>query len=351
MHFENFHIKISNSEEEYFTLSAMDLSQPLLWIIPFEFYHEKLFELKRKKTKYTLPSSNWFSLSPTKKIVFEESKTSPIEIKASLNKSEYCAIIQQIKNHIHRGDIYEMNFCFEFFAENVEINPYEIFQKLYQKTEAPFSSLTKVDDLYIISASPERFIQKIGNKIISQPMKGTASRNDNKLIDEKNKIALQNNLKEQNENVMIVDLVRNDLSKIAKKGTVNVEELFGIHTFKNIHQMVSTVSCENNNHQMMEILEATFPMGSMTGAPKKRVLELTHQYEKSARGIYSGTMGITFPNGDFDLNVIIRTIIYDKKNKYLSFSVGSAITDLCLAEEEYNECLLKAQSIIEVLKN
>lgn len=346
---ENFHIKINKGEEEYFLLEKADLNKSLLWILPFEYYHHKLFQLPSKKTKYDLPELNHYSLIPTENISFDIIPLKKVEIISSLTKEEYCQIISNIKKHIQRGDIYEMNFCFEFFAKEVEIDPYTIFKKLYQKNEAPFSSLTKVDDLYIISASPERFIQKKGNTIISQPMKGTAPRNTDSIMDEQNKAKLQHNLKEQNENVMIVDLVRNDLSKIAQRGTVKVEELFGIHTFKNIHQMVSTIRCENDNHNINEILEATFPMGSMTGAPKKRVLELINQYEKSARGIYSGTIGITQPNGDFDFSVVIRTILYDKKNKYLSFSVGSAITDLCDPEIEYEECLLKAKSLIEVL--
>jgi para-aminobenzoate synthetase component 1 len=244
-----------------------------------------------------------------------------------------------------------MNFCFEFFAEETEINPFLIFEKLSEKSQAPFCSLTKIDDLFIICASPERFIQKTGEKIISQPMKGTAPRNADLKMDEENKMRLQNSEKEKNENVMIVDLVRNDLSKIAQRGSVEVESLFEVKSFATVHQMISTISCKNKDHSLEEILQATFPMGSMTGAPKKRVIELTTEFENSARGIYSGTIGMIEQNGNFDLAVIIRTIVYDTKKKYLSFSVGSAITAACNPEEEYEECLLKAKALLEVLKS
>jgi para-aminobenzoate synthetase component 1 len=349
---EGFHITLFNGKKKHYHIINQESPMKLL-VLPFEYYHSTLFKIENhRQPNYSLSQKNSFYLEESGSIEMDLKNDFPSpEVKCSLSKEEYIQSVEQIKKHIHRGDIYEMNFCFEFFAENAQINPFLIFEKLYKKTQAPFSSLTRIDDLYIICASPERFIKKTGEKIVSEPMKGTAPRNVDPKIDEENKFRLQNSEKEKNENVMIVDLVRNDLSKIAKRGSVEVESLFEVKSFATVHQMISTIKCNNNNHSLEEILQATFPMGSMTGAPKKRVLELTTQYEKSARGIYSGTIGIIQPNGDFDLAVIIRSIVYDAKKKYLSFSVGSAITAACNPEEEYEECLLKAKALIEVLKS
>ncbi len=349
---ENFHITFFDKRKNHYRISEKETERKLL-ILPFEKYHSTLYGIENHPSpNYFIPEKSLFHLEECENILNDLDLISvKPKIKCSLTQDEYIEKINQIKKHIHRGDIYEMNFCFEFFAEESEINPFFIFEKLSEKSKAPFCSLTKIDDLYIICASPERFIQKTGEKIISQPMKGTAPRNADLKIDEENKRRLRNSEKEKNENVMIVDLVRNDLSKIARRGSVEVDSLFEVKSFATVHQMISTVSCKNKDHSLEEILQATFPMGSMTGVPKKRVLELTTQYEKSARGIYSGTIGIIEPNGDFDLAVIIRTIVYDAKKKYLSFSVGSAITAACNPEEEYEECLLKAKALMEVLQS
>ncbi|MGZ4158296.1 MAG: chorismate-binding protein, partial [Bacteroidia bacterium] len=186
--------------------------------------------------------------------------------------------------------------------------------------------------------------------LISQPIKGTAKRSENILEDERLKNDLQNNLKERSENVMIVDLVRNDLSHIAKRGTVKVEELHSLYSFKQVHQLISTVSCElKENISFTDILKSTFPMGSMTGAPKISAMKLIEEFESTKRGLYSGAVGYISPDGDFDFNVVIRSILYNADNNYLSFMVGSAITDKANAGQEYEECLLKAKAMFEVL--
>lgn len=351
MNSKNFHISFENSNKRFYELIDKSTNKKLL-LLPFEHYHQKIYHLNSLPLPYSIPTNQELYLKEVDEInpSFDFVSDKP-EIKCSLSKSEYIEKINEIKKHIQRGDIYEMNFCFDFYAENVDINPFSIFEKLYGISKAPFSSLTKIDDLYLICCSPERFIKKEGDKIISQPMKGTAPRNADPVIDEENKNRLLHSKKEQNENVMIVDLVRNDLSKIATNGSVKVEELFGVKSFATVHQMISTIQCINDDKNLVEMLEATFPMGSMTGAPKKKVLELINEYEKNARGIYSGTIGILEENGDFDLAVIIRSIVYDAKNKYLSFSVGSAITAGCDAEMEYEECLLKAQTMFNVFEN
>lgn len=274
-----------------------------------------------------------------------------IEIQNRISKEEYINTFNKIKQHIERGDIYEINLCQEFFAENAEIDPPSVFTKLDKLSRAPFTAFCKLNEHYILSASPERFLKKKGNNIISQPIKGTIKRAEDKTKDEELKNKLRNDKKEQNENVMIVDLVRNDLSKIAKRGTVYVDELFGIYSFAQVHQMISTISCElKENVSLTDIVKATFPMGSMTGAPKVNAMKIIEEMESTQRGAYSGTLGYIDPNGDFDFNVVIRSILYNSKNKYLSFMTGSAITSDAKAEAEYEECLLKAKAMFEVLK-
>ncbi len=271
-------------------------------------------------------------------------------LQQKITKKEYIKAVNQLKQHIRKGNIYEVNFCQEFFSEKTTIDPVAVFEKLNSISAAPFSAFSKFGKFFLLCASPERYLQKKGNKLISQPIKGTAKRSDNKLEDEQLKTELSNNLKEKSENVMIVDLVRNDLSHIAKRGTVKVDELQTIYSFKQVHQMISTISCEvKENISFTDVLRSTFPMGSMTGAPKISAMKLIEEFESTKRGLYSGAVGYISPNGDFDFNVVIRSILYNSENTYLSFMVGSAITDKAIAEQEYEECLLKAKALFEVL--
>jgi para-aminobenzoate synthetase component 1 len=287
------------------------------------------------------------------KTILNQSKeqVSVPKIRGRFNRNEYIQTVREIQKHIQRGDIYEMNFCQEFYSEDVEINPLELFTELNNLSPTPFANYFKIDNQYIISATPERFLSRRGNKLISQPIKGTSSRNSDSTKDRLQKEELLLNEKERAENVMIVDLVRNDLTKSAKPGTVRVEELFGIYSFKQVHQMISTVVCElRENLSNPKIIANTFPMGSMTGAPKIKAMQLADKYERSQRGVYSGAIGYFAPDGDFDFNVVIRTILYNRKQKYLSFHVGSAITLDSDPEKEYEECLLKGKAIRAVLK-
>lgn len=275
-----------------------------------------------------------------------------ISIQSKIIREEYIRIIKKLQEHIHRGDCYEINFCQEFFAENAQVDPFSLYENLNVISPNPFSALYKIEDKWLICASPERFLQKRGNKILSQPIKGTIARVSK--IDEelkKEQQQLLQSTKEKAENVMVVDLVRNDLSRICKKGTVKVDELFGIYSFPQVHQMISTVSGELKEGINFEnIINATFPMGSMTGAPKIRVMQMIDRYEKSRRGIFSGTVGYINPDGDFDFNVVIRSLMYNQSTKYLSFQAGSGITIYADAEKEWEECLVKAKAIKEILK-
>lgn len=276
---------------------------------------------------------------------------SSINIQQRISKENYLSKVSKMLEHIHRGDIYEANFCMEFFAENAEIDPLEIYQKLNAISEPPFAVYFKNNFQYLLSASPERYLRKEGNKVISQPIKGTAKRSFDLEQDEQLKSDLAQNEKERSENIMIVDLVRNDLSHTATKGSVKVEELCQIYTFKQVHQMISTIVSEvENTTSPIEILRTTFPMGSMTGAPKISAMQIIEELEETKRGLYSGAVGYFTPTGDFDFNVVIRSILYNSQNQYLSFSVGSAITSQAIPEMEYEECLLKAKAMFEVLK-
>jgi para-aminobenzoate synthetase component 1 len=269
------------------------------------------------------------------------------QIQQRVSRKEYVQTIEQLRKHILRGDCYEINYCMEFFAGQAVIDPLTVFQKLSAASPNPFSALYKLDDKFLICASPERFLKKTGNKIFSQPIKGTSKRFlQDAEKDEKSRQSLFENRKDRSENVMVVDLVRNDLARVCKEGSVQVDELFGIYSFPQVHQMISTVSGElQEDISFTEIIRATFPMGSMTGAPKRKVMELIERYEKSRRGIFSGAVGYITPPGDFDFNVVIRSIMYNAAEKYLSYQAGSGITFYCDAEKEYEECLLKAEAM------
>jgi para-aminobenzoate synthetase component I len=281
----------------------------------------------------------------------EVSRQPPPDIKGKIQKEEYISIIRHLQKHILRGDCYEINFCQEFYSDKTIIDPVAVYKKLAAVSPNPFSALYRVNDKWLLCASPERFLKKQGIKILSQPIKGTSKRVTGDIQkDELSKDQLLHSAKDRSENVMVVDLVRNDLAKICKEGTVQVDELYGIYSFPQVHQMISTVSGElKKNSSFAEIVKATFPMGSMTGAPKKRVMELIEQYEKTKRGIFSGCLGYISPNGDFDLNVVIRSIMYNASSAYLSFQAGSGITFYSDPEKEWEECLLKAEAIKTVL--
>lgn len=279
-----------------------------------------------------------------------KSQKSKVAIEQRISKENYVKKVEKTLAHIHRGDIYEANFCMEFYANNAIIEPVEIYQKLNNISNSPFAVYFKKNQQYLLSASPERYLKKENEKVISQPIKGTAKRNSNSSLDELNKIELLNNPKERSENIMIVDLVRNDLSQTATKGSVEVEELCKIYSFKQVHQMISTVvSTVSHTTSPIEILRTTFPMGSMTGAPKISAMKIMEELEETKRGLYSGAVGYFTPSGNFDFNVVIRSILYNSENQYLSFSVGSAITSEAIPENEYEECLLKAKAMFEVL--
>ena len=278
--------------------------------------------------------------------------TGDIRIKLRVFKDEYFKGAEEMLRHIHRGDIYEANFCQEFYAENTLIDPLRTYERLNLISKAPFATFLRLNDKYLLSASPERYLRKEGDKIISQPIKGTAKRSLNVLEDKTLKNRLKEDPKERAENIMIVDLVRNDLSKSALKGTVEVKELCEVYSYEQVHQMVSTIiSRVPADKNPVEIIKETFPMGSMTGAPKVSAMKIIEELEAFKRGLYSGAVGYFSPDNNFDFNVVIRSILFNETNKYVSYAVGSALTAKSSPELEYEECLLKAKAMREVLEN
>ena len=283
---------------------------------------------------------------------FTEENAPPLpSLQPRIAKIDYLDTVNKIKNHIQLGDIYEMNFCQEFYAKHTAINPFALFEKLNSVAKAPFSAFYKLKNRFLLCASPERFLQKRGNKLISQPIKGTAPRHPDPATDLRHKTELLHSQKNRSENVMIVDLVRNDLARSCRAGTVRAEELYGIYGFEKVWQMISTVSGElREDVHFVEAIKRAFAMGSMTGAPKIAAMQLIEKYEKTKRGLYSGAVGYITPVGDFDFNVVIRSLLYNALTGYLSFQVGGAITAGSNAEEEYEECLIKGRNIAETLK-
>lgn len=272
------------------------------------------------------------------------------KLKPRMSREEYNLAFEGLQEHILRGDIYEVNLCQEFYAENAIINDFAAYKALNSISPTPFSCYFRNDDEVVISASPERFLKKQDRRLISQPIKGTRARAGNPDDDALVRESLKNDPKEISENVMIVDLVRNDLTRSALAGTVKVDELMGIYSFRQVHQMISTISCSlREGLPVTEAIQNTFPPGSMTGAPKLRAMELIRQYEKGKRGLYSGCLGYFDEKGDFDFNVVIRTLFYNRNTRLLSYQVGGAVTARANKEDEYEECLLKASAIRSLL--
>jgi para-aminobenzoate synthetase component 1 len=272
------------------------------------------------------------------------------EWSANQSKAEYIQAVSNLKNHIQQGNIYEINYCQAFAASLPEnANVLAMYHRLNDATTTPFSVLFESDRFAMACASPERFIKKTGDRLISQPIKGTAPRGATADLDAALRDNLVNNPKERAENIMIVDLVRNDCSRLATKGSVHVDELCGLYSFPTVHQLISTVSCTiRPETTFSNILSALFPMGSMTGAPKIAAINLAESTEKNAREWYSGSVGVVYPSGDFDFNVVIRSLIFDRLNQSVSVGVGGAITIHSDPYAEYEECKVKVGKILSL---
>lgn len=346
-----FSYEFSNAWEQIVPTNPAYISVPKL-----QFFNPEKIWLLQGDTLTALYSSDanadedFAQLVSTPPLDFTESKA--IDLKPRISKSDYLQHATALQQHILRGDIYEVNYCMEWFAENVEVLPHQFFNALNSISKTPFAAYLSMKNVHLMCASPERFLSRKGTHVFSQPIKGTAARHTDEFLDKANAQLLKNDPKERAENIMITDLVRNDLSRIANKGSVSVAEQCAVYPFSQVHQMISTVvaSCSENTHSL-DIIDACFPMGSMTGAPKQRAMELINRYEVSQRSLYSGAVGYFAPNGDFDFNVVIRSLIYDAQQQYLSTHVGSALTAAANVEQEYEECQLKVEAIKRVLAN
>lgn len=271
--------------------------------------------------------------------------------KARYSPAEYRERVIDLQRHILRGDCYEVNFCQEFFSQPAHLDALTGWRSLSKTSPNPFSAFYRLGDRYLLCASPERYLKKTGSRLLSQPIKGTSARHPGEpAADAAAARALYQSAKDRSENVMVVDLVRNDLAKVCVPGSVAVEELYGIYPFPQVFQMISTISGSAlPGLDWTEAIHATFPMGSMTGAPKNRVVGLIDRFERSRRGIFSGAIGYVTPDGDFDFNVVIRSLMYNQSSGYLSYQVGSAITFYSDPQTEYEECLMKARGILKAL--
>jgi len=357
----------SNSGAYIFTGLSYDLKQAIHGLHPenedyshlplaFLWIPEVVLEIKNGNINKVLQGT------PTPEIelrvqTFLNARDNPFTWRANMkprtSKAEYLKTVLELQDAIQYGNIYEVNYCQEFYDDAFEMeDPPAAFFRLNNLTQAPFSAYLAFDEFHILCGSPERFLQKKGEVLLSQPIKGTRKRSSDHATDELLKEELRNDPKERAENVMIVDLVRNDLSRLAQKSSVSVDELFGVYTFKTVHQLISTVSCSlKPQTSFVDILKATFPMGSMTGAPKRSAMQLIEKHENFRRGWYSGAIGYIDPNGDFDLNVVIRSLIYNQNKKHLSCAVGGAITIQSTPEGEYEECKVKVKTILDQMQN
>lgn len=346
-----FGYDLKNELEELTTIQADHVGFPdAYFFIPKTVlkFSDLGVEIESSNPKQIFQSINGFSLIEQSSTTTQEA----ISIEKRMSKELYFDAFEKMMSHIKRGDIYEVNLCQEFYAERVILDPLLTYNRLNSISPTPFSTFFKLKDKFVLSASPERFLAKRGQTLISQPIKGTAPRGKTDEEDELIKAKLRNNPKEIAENVMIVDLVRNDMTQSAEPATVEADRKLEVHTFQQVHQLISTITGQQKaDISDVEALKNLFPPGSMTGAPKISAMRLCDQYEKSKRGIYSGTVGYFSPDGDFDFNVIIRTILYNKSKQYLSFHTGGALTYNAQAEEEYKECLLKAAAIITALNS
>ncbi|MFY0674537.1 MAG: anthranilate synthase component I family protein [Bacteroidia bacterium] len=272
-----------------------------------------------------------------------------VEFNKDVSDEDYLSNIELIKENIKNGSVYELNYCRKFEAK-VSIDPYSVFALQMSNNQSPYSFLFKNDIEFVISGSMERFLCKKGNKLISQPIKGTLKNKNQNIAKEQKQ--LLNDAKERAENLMIVDLVRNDLSKCSITGSVKVQELFGIYSYPSVHQMISSVSSRvKAETSFSEIIQSLFPMGSMTGAPKISAMKTIDDLETFQRGLFSGAFGYIMPNGDFDLNVVIRSIFYNSKSHLINIPVGSAITIDSNGEQELNECNHKIDYLKKLISN
>ncbi len=277
-------------------------------------------------------------------------RRSKLEWREGIGREDYLLHAQRLMDHIQRGDIYEVNFCTERTAKAEYFDPYCAFARLLEHSDARFAAFHRLGDRFALCASPERFLAFDRELVTAQPMKGTRPRSNDPIEDLRLANELAADRKERSENIMALDVMRHDLSKIAASGTVKVKELCAVQQHRNVHQMISTVTAAMRPEVTpIDVVHACFPMASMTGAPKFRAMQLIDDAESARRGLFSGSLGFFAPDGSADLNVVIRTIFHDATAGECSLFTGSALTAQCDPQKEWEECELKARSVINAL--
>lgn len=341
-------------EDELIDISDVEQFNQLVIVIPYDFKNvvePNCFKNDHLCIPFIIPIKEKILIKNFQQIStvlneFNLNKTFNAGYFSVVDFNVYNENFQKIQKYLKAGDIYEMNYCIPFIFRDFQIPYVDVFIKTLQSTQPPFGSFFRFRDQVILSFSPERFLKKENNYLYTEPIKGTAPRGKNRIEDETMKERLVRSNKERTENAMIVDVSRNDLSRVAKKGSVKVEDLFSIKSYSTVHQMVSKISCElKEDTSFKDIIYSTFPMASMTGAPKIRAMQIAEELEVLPREFYSGCLGV-YESGNFDLSVLIRSMFFNEQKKELKIWAGSAITIYANAKSEYEECLLKAEKIM-----
>ncbi len=263
------------------------------------------------------------------------------QLRLTLNRFEYLEAVDRVKSYIEAGDVYQINFTFKYLFELIG-NPWSLYADLRRRQRATHAAFIETQDFDILSLSPELFVHTENDNAKVRPMKGTATRGLTSDQDEKHRIWLSTDEKSRAENLMIVDLLRNDLGRVAETGSVKVRELFSVETYPTLHQMTSTVTARlRDDITTSDLIRNLFPCGSITGAPKVRAMEIIRELESTPRGAYSGAIGAFSPIGDTKFNVAIRTLVIDRDGRG-ELGIGSGIVHDSEPEAEYEECLLKA---------
>jgi para-aminobenzoate synthetase component 1 len=277
-----------------------------------------------------------------------EERKNKNEITPNFSKEEYIKNVGKIKRYIKNGDIYQANLT-QRFETKYTGEPWALYQRLRNINPAPFSSFIDYGDFQIVSSSPERFVKVDNRKIQTRPIKGTIARGINKEEDISNQQLLLNSEKDKSELIMIVDVARNDLGRISKIGTVKVETLFSLEEYPTVYHLVATVTGElREDVKFADIIKATFPGGSITGAPKIRAMEIIDEIEPTRRNVYTGSIGYLDLNGNMDLNIVIRTIILKEGKAF--FQVGGGIVWDSDEESEYKETILKGEALQKAIE-
>ena len=262
------------------------------------------------------------------------------DLRYGIKKQSYRAAIQRILAYIRAGDTYQINYTWPMFFQSFGA-PLALYAELRKRQPVEHGAFVQLEARSLLSLSPESFLERRGPRLISKPMKGTAPRGQNLAQDQALATSLQNSVKDRAENVMIVDLIRNDMGRLARPGSVKVDALFAVEHYPTVHQMVSTVSADIGNAPLCDILGALFPCGSITGAPKIRAMQIAQELEAEERGLYTGSIGHFRPGGDFSMNVAIRTVELDQDGKG-RLGIGGGIVADSQPDLEYRECLNKA---------